>query len=112
MPIYVYEHLDGDCEMGLSRLELFQKPGAEALNQCPYCGEPVKRVVGSVSIKTRPKLTYNRAAQQGLTTFKRTRWGEYQKIAGPGVDGIIATDEDKVAVEQERRAPKKLDLDK
>jgi len=111
MPQYEYERKDPEeCLMCPGRFIVLQGIKDPPLEFCPSCGMPCRRVVSRVSIKTKPDLTASRAAEKGLTTFKRTRFGEWEKVDGPGVDGIVATDDQKQQVASEK--VKKIDLDK
>ena len=111
MPIYEYELEDGECQICPGRFEVLQPIDEGHLKFCPGCGLACKRVVSRASFKMKGDLTAEKAAKQGFTTWKRAREGEWEKVAGPGVDGIVATDEDRAAIEAERSQPKVLDLD-
>lgn len=106
MPVYEYEHLDGVCELGEHRFAILHSASEDAYRFCPWCGKDVKRVVSSVSIKTRGRFDAGKAARHGLTTWKRVRKGEWEKVDGPGVDAIVSSDEDRAAVEEEARGRK------
>jgi putative FmdB family regulatory protein len=111
MPIYEYELKDGECQMCPGRFEALQGIGEDPLVYCPGCGLPCRRVVSSVSIKVRASTDPETAAKHGLTTWKRTKRGEWEKVAGPGVDAIVSSEEDKSAIKEEERKKKTLDLD-
>ena len=112
MPIYEYELMDGECQMCPGRFDALQGIGDDPLVHCPGCGLPCRRVVSSVSIKVRTSADPEAAAKKGLTTWKRAKKGEWEKVAGPGVDAIVSSEEDKQAIKEEERKKKHLDLDK
>lgn len=111
MPIYEYELIDDDCG-GIceGRFAAIQNLDDDPLKHCPTCGLQCKRVISNVSIKTKADLTPEQAAKRGFTTWKRAKEGEWEKVAGPGVDAIVGTDEAKEAAKE--KPIKKIDLDK
>jgi len=109
MPIYEYELIDDCCLMCPGRFQVIQGINDAPLKFCPHCGLPVKRVISSVSIKLRPELSASNAAKRGLTTWKRVREGEWEKVDGPGVDAIIGDKTDIEAVKNEKRKVHELD---
>lgn len=116
LPVYEYELIDDDCLMCPGRFSVIQGLDEEPLKHCPWCGLPCKKVVSQVVMDLKGKETETRAAQKaadrGFTTWKRAKKGEWEKIAGPGVDAIVGSDEDIKAVEEEQSKPKNvLDLD-
>ena len=111
MPIYEYELTDGECLMCPGRFEVLQSLDEEALEHCPGCGLPCKRIVSQVSFSMRADVDPEKAAKKGFTTWKRAKAGEWEKLAGPGVDGIVSSEEDKKAIAEEKKRPKVLDLD-
>ncbi|MBX3115424.1 MAG: zinc ribbon domain-containing protein [Fimbriimonadaceae bacterium] len=112
MPLYEYEKRDGECEMCPGRFAVLQAIDDEPLAYCPTCGLPAKKVISRASISTTPtKVDYEKAARHGLTTFRKSGEGTWEKIAGEGVDAIIGTDEDKQAVREEKEPGIVIDLD-
>ncbi len=112
MPIYEYELADGECQMCPGRFEALQGVEEEPLKFCPGCGLPCVRVVSRASFKMREGADPEKAAKRGFTTWKRAKKGEWEKVAGPGVDAIVSTPEDFKAVEEEKKRPKRtIDLD-
>jgi len=73
------------------RFEVLQALTSRHWSFCPGCGLPARRVVSRASIQLRPTLTPGKAAAKGLTTFKRAGPGQWEKVAGEGVDGIVGT---------------------
>ena len=111
MPIYEYEPDDRECLMCEGCIEVIQALGEEPLVYCPQCGLEVKRVVSRASFKVSTPSGADRAAEKGLTTFRRTQKGMWEKVAGEGVDMIVNSPEDFQAVEEEKKPKKVVDLD-
>lgn len=107
MPVYEYEPTEHDCLICEGRFECIQTLSEPAFEYCPYCGMPCKRVVSRATFKLDTDTSPDKAARKGLTTFRRVEEGKWEKVAGPGVDMIVGTDED-MAVEQADRNPKKI----
>lgn len=101
VPVFEYEHLDGECELGEHRFAILQGARESELRFCPWCGKDVTKVVSSVQFKTRGSFSASKAAKHGMTTWKRVRKGEWEKVDGPGVDAIVSSEQDKAAVEAE-----------
>ncbi|MBS1722090.1 MAG: hypothetical protein JSS66_03675 [Armatimonadetes bacterium] len=111
MPVYEYEHLFDECELCEFRFGVVQGLNEEALQYCPSCGLEVRRVVSQVSVMTTRGFNAGKAADKGFTTWKRSGEGEWEKVAGPGVDAIVASEADRQAVQEEQRSKKAVDLD-
>ncbi|MBX3112118.1 MAG: zinc ribbon domain-containing protein [Fimbriimonadaceae bacterium] len=96
MPLYEYELLETEamCPMCPGRFGALQDIGDQPLAHCPDCGYRVRRVVSQVTIKTRGGLTAAKAAKKGLTTWKKTGEGRWEKVDGPGVDAIVGSPDD------------------
>lgn len=105
MPVYEYElnENEPECQMCPGRFGVLQPIGAEPVAFCPSCGLGCHRVVSQVSFKTRSELSAARAAKHGLTTWKKVRPGEWEKVDGPGVDAIVGRPEDIAAVQDEKK---------
>jgi putative FmdB family regulatory protein len=112
MPIYEYEPDDRDCLICNGRVEAIQAINDEPLKFCPTCGLEVRRVISRATFKLSTPAGPDRAAGKGLTTFRKVEKGKWEKVAGPGADMIVGTEEDTAAVEAEKKAPKVIDLDK
>jgi putative FmdB family regulatory protein len=110
MPIYEYELKKGDCQICSGRFEALQGIEEGALTHCPTCGLEVIRVVSRATFKTREAFSAGKAGEKGLTTYRRAGKGQWEKVAGPGVDAIVGTPEDTAAIESDTTP--KLDLDK
>lgn len=107
MPIYEYELIHDDCLMCPGRFEALQALDEPPLKHCPSCGLPARRVISKANIKTRMPLDVEKAGKKGFTTWKRSKFGEWEKMSGPGVDAIIADPADVEAVnEEKKRKPK------
>ena len=111
MPVYEYELLDGECQMCPGRFEALQSLDEPALEHCPGCGLACKRVVSKASFSMRGRPDAEKAGRLGFTTWKRAKRGEWEKVAGPGVDAIVSSEEDFESVEQEGKTPYLIDLD-
>lgn len=91
VPIYEYEPTDHDCLMCEGRVGVIQGVHDEPLQFCPDCGLSVRRVISKASFQF-SKGGADEAAKRGFTTFRKAETGVWEKIAGPGVDGIISPD--------------------
>ncbi len=83
------------------RFEILQDIGEEPEKFCPGCGLPCIKVVSRVSFALKREVDPEKAASRGFTTWKRAKKGQWEKIAGPGVDAIVGTDEDMKALEDD-----------
>lgn len=99
MPIYEYELKEGECQMCPGRFEVLQGISEEPIGHCPGCGLPCIRVVSRASFKVRKGMSAEKAAERGFTTWRRAKKGEWEKVAGPGVDAIVGSEEDMKSLE-------------
>jgi predicted nucleic acid-binding Zn ribbon protein len=76
------------------RIEVLQAVDEESIPYCPHCGLPVKRVVSRAAFSIKKGFTFQKAADRGFTSFRRVGKGQWEKIAGEGVDAIVAAPED------------------
>jgi putative FmdB family regulatory protein len=111
MPVYEYEHLYDECELCDFRFAVIQAVEEEPLEYCPSCGLEVRRVVSAVSVVSTRDFNPGRAAEKGFTTWKKSGAGEWEKVAGEGVDALVGSPEDIAAVQEERASGGVLDLD-
>lgn len=111
MPVYEYEHQYDECELCDFRFAVIQAVTEDPLEFCPSCGLGVRRVVSAVSVVNTRDFNAGRAAEKGFTTWKRSGAGEWEKVAGEGVDALVGSPEDIAAVEEEKRPGRVLDLD-
>ena len=114
MPIYEYELNDDEpeCQICPGRFDVLQEISEEAIKFCPQCGLPCHRIVSRTTFKVKTEASPESAAKKGFTTWRRTKVGQWEKVAGPGVDAIVSSEEDKQAIAEERKKKKKLDLDR
>jgi putative FmdB family regulatory protein len=112
VPIYEYELNDDEpeCHICAGRFEVLQEINEEPIAHCPGCGLPCHRVVSRASFKLKRTGDAQKAADKGFTTWRRAKQGEWEKVAGPGVDAIVASEEDRDAIADEKKKKKKLDL--
>ena len=112
MPIYEYEPVNWDCLICNGRFEVLQSPNDEALSVCPTCGMDCRRVVSKAQIKVAKFHGHDHAATKGMTSYKKSGKGFWEKVAGEGVDAIVGSPEDIAAVEAESAPPvRKIVLD-
>lgn len=94
MPVYEYEHVHDDCEISGFRFSVVQGLDEPPLLYCPGCGLEVRRVVSAVSVVRSPQFSPGKAAERGFTTWRKSGKGQWEKVAGPGVDAIVAPSEE------------------
>jgi putative FmdB family regulatory protein len=111
MPQYEYEKLDDSCEICPGRFAVIQGINEEPISHCPTCGLRVKKVISKASIKIHTSTKADKAAQHGLTTYKRAQEGTWEKVAGDGVDYIQGTPDQMKEVKAEKAKKKPIDLD-
>lgn len=111
MPVYEYELNDDEpeCQICPGRFAVLQAVSEDAVAFCPTCGLGCHRVVSKAHLITARNFSAGDAARKGLTTYKRVRKGEWEKVDGPGVDAIVGREEDVSAIEAE--SVKKVQLD-
>lgn len=88
VPIYEYEPVDHDCLMCPNLVMAVQGVNDEPLQYCPDCGLEVRRIVSKAAFKL-SKGGPDEAAKRGFSTFRKAEKGVWEKVAGPGVDGIV-----------------------
>ena len=86
MPIYEYEHLDRECELG-RHFEISQSITSERLTACPECGQPVKRLISLCAVST-PK-TNSDLKNHGFTKLVRRDNGVYENVTATGKESKI-----------------------
>jgi putative FmdB family regulatory protein len=77
MPIYEYEHLENACQLG-AIFETRQTLSAAALNRCPQCGAPVRKIISRTNINT-PK-TNAELKDLGFTKLVKRDDGVYENV--------------------------------
>ena len=77
MPIYEYELDDEqpECQMCPGRFEALQGVKEAALEFCPGCGLPCRRVVSRASFKLKRGVDPAKAAERGFTTWRLAKKG-------------------------------------
>jgi putative FmdB family regulatory protein len=80
VPLYEYELCEGDCKVCKGRFTLNRPVGREALDKCPLCRKPVRKVISTFNT---PKLTkpasISDAKKAGFTVLKKVGKGEYER---------------------------------
>lgn len=80
MPIYEYELCEGDCNVCHGRFTLNRPIGREALEKCPLCRKPVRKILSTFNT---PKITkpvsITDAKKAGFTVLKKVSHGEYER---------------------------------
>ena len=80
MPLYEYELCEGDCKVCQGRFTLNRPVNREALEKCPLCRKPVRKVISTFNT---PKLTkpvsVSDAKKAGFTILKKVGKGEYER---------------------------------
>lgn len=109
MPIYEYELNDDEpeCQICPGRFDVLQEIAEGQIPHCPGCGLPCHRVVSRSTFKVQKGADAQRAADKGFTTWRRAKKGEWEKVAGPGVDAIVSSDDDKKAIDEEEKKKKR-----
>ena len=82
MPVYDYEAREptAACQRCRDGFEAVQSINDPKLDRCPYCGAPVRRVIGAPAIgHSKTDLAY-RAKRAGFHSFKKVQKGEYEKL--------------------------------
>lgn len=83
MPTYEYA-----CTSCGHRLEVHQKFSDEPLTTCPECGEPLRKVFGSVGIVLKGPGFYRTDSRNGASTSRSSKEAGAEKVAsGSGADG-------------------------
>lgn len=94
MPIYEYIHAEASgcdhCREGFTRLQKISEP---ALERCPQCDEPVRRVISPPNVISGKShmLKESSIEKAGFTQYRKIGKGVYEKTAGKG-PGIIKGD--------------------
>jgi putative FmdB family regulatory protein len=80
MPIYEYELCEGDCKICGGQFQLNRPIGREALEKCPLCKKPVRKIISSFNTPKMTKpLSISDAKSKGFTVLKKVGKGEYEK---------------------------------
>lgn len=80
MPIYEYELIEGDCKVCKGRFTLNRPVAREALDKCPLCKKPVRKVLSTFNTpKITKPLSTSDAKKAGFTVLKKVGKGEYER---------------------------------
>jgi putative FmdB family regulatory protein len=80
MPIYEYELCEGDCKVCGGRFQLNRPINRPALENCPLCKKPVRKVISNFNTpKASKPLSVSDAKKAGFTILKKVGQGEYEK---------------------------------
>ena len=80
MPIYEYEPCSGDCRICKKGFTLNRPLSAPALEKCPLCRAPVRKLISSFSTPTFLKpLSTAQAKNAGFKVYKKVGKGEYER---------------------------------
>jgi hypothetical protein len=83
MPVYEYEHRDTPCDLG-QIFECEQSMQSRALNRCPRCGGPVKKIVSRIFVSC-PK-TNGELRDMGFTKLVKRDDGVYENVTARNGD--------------------------
>ncbi len=100
MAIYEYEHLEEACSLG-KVFEHIQSISEDALQACPECGKPVRRLISMVSINT-PK-TNSELKQMGFSKLVRRDKGVYENVTAQDGEKRILTESDLSSVAKKKK---------
>jgi len=77
MPVYEYEHIGEGCARG-KRFEIYQGIDEPRLEKCPFCGEPVERLIPRVYVNT--PITDSELKSMGFAKLVRRDEGVYENV--------------------------------
>lgn len=83
MPIYEYIAVDPDKSCGTCRrgFELRRPVERPALEVCPLCKSPVKKIISKINTPTITKpLSVSDAKSAGFTILEKRQDGNYEKL--------------------------------
>ncbi len=84
MPIYEYRAVDASCEKCADRFEVFLRMSDPAVETCPECGAPVKRLISAPSNTVRNSMGDANLNRLGFTKYEKNKDGFYEKKFGGG----------------------------
>jgi predicted nucleic acid-binding Zn ribbon protein len=93
MPLYVYAVIEPDDSDG-ETFEVLQDLNEPPLTVHPVTGQPVRRVISAPNVKVnrpglkKPDLSPKNLERLGLTQYRKSATGKYEKTAGAGPDSI------------------------
>lgn len=82
MPIYEYEASDSNksCAFCVNGFEELQPLSAEILKACPYCGNPVRKLISAPRVGISVSSLDDRAKAAGFQKLKKLGKGEYERM--------------------------------
>ena len=89
MPLYDYAPASGNCAKCHGRFEVFQRIRDAKLTHCPTCKQPVERLVSAAALGGKYSVSDSRIKQLGLTKYKKSGKGVYERTAGSGGPKVI-----------------------
>ncbi len=86
MPIYEYRPTkETDCSYCMAGFDCLQKLTESAIEYCPQCHQPVRRVISAPSLgKADASLERGSLEKHGFTRYEKAEKGIYEKTAGAG----------------------------
>ena len=94
MPLYEYGPKSGRCARCKGSFEVMQRLSEPKLKSCPKCGKPVERLLSAVGVHTKYALSKSRLSDAGLTQYRKTSDGSYERTAGHKGPKLIRKPED------------------
>ena len=89
MPLYDYAPVSGHCDTCNGRFEVMQRIADAKLTACPTCGQACERCVSAVALGGKYSLSQSKIESSGLTQYKKTEKGVYERTAGTGGPPVI-----------------------
>lgn len=89
MPLYDYAPLSGRCDRCNGRFEVMQRIADAKLSACPECGQACERLISAVALGGKYSLSNSKIESSGLTQYKRSEKGVYEKTAGKDGPPVI-----------------------
>ena len=89
MPLYDYAPSSGNCAKCHGRFEVFQRISEPKLTHCPTCRQPCERLVSAPALGGKYAVTDSKIKSLGLTKYKKSGKGVYERTAGSGGPRVI-----------------------
>jgi putative FmdB family regulatory protein len=89
MPLYDYAPKSGKCKQCHGRFEVMQRVAEPKLKRCPACGKTVERLISKVALGGKYSVSDSKVKSLGLTKYKKTGDGVYERTAGSGGPQVI-----------------------
>ncbi|MDR2463281.1 MAG: zinc ribbon domain-containing protein [Verrucomicrobiales bacterium] len=81
MPLYNYELIDGECKICGGKFELRRPVSRTALDECPLCRKPVRKVIAQIHTpKILKPVSVSEAKSAGFKIYKRRDKGVYEQL--------------------------------